>query len=233
MGPRLHLSFCAFKAAWLASELLFSMGPCPHVWFLDAKQWLLDRNNKSLRVPDLTCRFVHAKQRDLHENDKSIWVPALICVVFMQNSDLGPDLQVCIGPTPHLWLCTHNSVFSTRIKRLYGFQPSPVVLCMQISDFSTWIASLYWYQPSSEVFACKTATFGPAHKSLWAPDLTSFCAYKTATLWPQLHVDYGSHTSPVIFCMQNSVPNIRVTSLYGFQPLSVVFACKTATFGPE
>ena len=37
------------------------MGPSPHVWFLDAKLRLLDQNNKSLRVPDKTCRFVHGK----------------------------------------------------------------------------------------------------------------------------------------------------------------------------
>ena len=54
----------AFKTAWLASELLVSMGPRPHHWFLDAKQRLLDRNNKSLWVTNITCRFVHAKQRD-------------------------------------------------------------------------------------------------------------------------------------------------------------------------
>ena len=52
------------KTAWLASESIVSMGPSPHVWFLDAKQRLLDPNNKSLWVPDITCRFVHAIQRD-------------------------------------------------------------------------------------------------------------------------------------------------------------------------
>ena len=64
MGPRHDLSFCACKTAWLASEWLVSMSPSPHVWFLDAKQCLLDRNNKSLWVPDITCRCVNAKQRD-------------------------------------------------------------------------------------------------------------------------------------------------------------------------
>ena len=78
----------ACKTAWLASESLVSMGPSPHVWFLDAKQRLMDRNNKSLWVPDVTCRFVLVKQRDLHENDKSIWVPALICVFFNANQRL-------------------------------------------------------------------------------------------------------------------------------------------------
>ena len=33
--------------------------------------------------------------------------------------------------------------------------------------------------------------------------------------------------------MQNNVISFRNTSLYGSQPSSVVFACKTATLGPE
>ena len=57
------MSFCAWKTACLASELLVSMRPSPHVCFLHAKQRLLDRINKTLRVPDKTCRFVHGKQQ--------------------------------------------------------------------------------------------------------------------------------------------------------------------------
>ena len=64
VGPRPHLSFYACKTACLASELLGSMGPSPHLWFLDAKQRLLVQNNKSIWVPDFTCRFVHSIQRD-------------------------------------------------------------------------------------------------------------------------------------------------------------------------
>ena len=40
------------------------MGPNPYLWFLDAKQRLLEQNYKSLWVPDMTCRFVDAKHRD-------------------------------------------------------------------------------------------------------------------------------------------------------------------------
>ena len=39
------------------------LSPSPRVWFLDAKQRILDRNNRSLCVPDMTCRFVHVQQR--------------------------------------------------------------------------------------------------------------------------------------------------------------------------
>ena len=64
VGPRPHLSFCACKTTCLASESLVSMGPSPHLWFLHAKQRLLDPNNKSLWVPEITCCFVHEIRRD-------------------------------------------------------------------------------------------------------------------------------------------------------------------------
>ena len=60
-SPRLW--FCACKTATLALELLVSMGPSPHLCFLNAKQRLLDPNNKYLCVPAFICGFVHTKQR--------------------------------------------------------------------------------------------------------------------------------------------------------------------------
>ena len=64
MGPRQDLSFCACTTMCLASQILVSIGPCPHLWILIAKERLLVMNYKSLLVPDLTCRFVQAKRRD-------------------------------------------------------------------------------------------------------------------------------------------------------------------------
>ena len=52
------------ETATLGPDLQVSMGPSPHLWFLHAKQWLLDPKSKSLWVPDITCRFVPAIQRD-------------------------------------------------------------------------------------------------------------------------------------------------------------------------
>ena len=63
-GSQPHMWFCVCKQARLATEWLVSMGPSSHLLFLYAKQRLLDQNNKSLWVPDMTSRFVHAKQRD-------------------------------------------------------------------------------------------------------------------------------------------------------------------------
>ena len=64
MGSSHNLWFCACKTAPFGQELQVSVGPRPHLWFLHAKQRLLDQNHKSLWVPDMTCRFVHVQQRD-------------------------------------------------------------------------------------------------------------------------------------------------------------------------
>ena len=47
----------------LGLELQVSVGPRLYLWFLHAKQRLLDQNDKSLSLPDMTCRFVHIQQR--------------------------------------------------------------------------------------------------------------------------------------------------------------------------
>ena len=121
MGPWLHLWFCACKTGCLVSELLVSMGPSPHVWCLDAKQRLMDRNNNSLWVPDITCRFVHAKRRDLHQNDKSIWVPAFICVFFHAKQRLYDQTYKTVwGPDLIYGFCMKTSNFCTEIACLYG-----------------------------------------------------------------------------------------------------------------
>ena len=137
MGPRHDMSFCGCKTAWLATEKLVSMGPSPHVWFLDAKQWLLDRNNKSLWVPDITCRCVH-ENSVIRTRISSLYVSQASSVV----------------------LSTHNCVLNTKTKRLSWFQPSPVVLWMQNSDFRTRITSLCGSKTQPVVFACKTANCG-------------------------------------------------------------------------
>ena len=58
--PKTSSVVFACKTAWLAPELIVSVGPSPHVLFLNAKQRLFDRNYTSLCVPDISCRFMHA-----------------------------------------------------------------------------------------------------------------------------------------------------------------------------
>ena len=65
--------------------------------------------------------------------------------------------------------------------------------------------------PSTELFFphAKQSLYDQNYKSLWVPAL--ICG----------------------FCMQNSHFTTRITNLYGSQPSSVVFACKTATLAPK
>ena len=158
MFPRYDLTFCACTRAWLAPELLVSMGSSLHLWFLHAKQRLLDPNNESLWVPDLTCRFVHAKQRDLHQNDKPICVPAFICCFCMQNSAFWTSITSLHGSqTSSVVLRTHNSVLSTRIKRLYGFQPSSVFCVFKAETLGPKLHVSMDPRPHLWLFTCKTA----------------------------------------------------------------------------
>ena len=132
-----------------------------------------------------------------------------------------------------------------------------MVFGIQNSDFSTRIASPYGSQPSSAVFAFKTATLHPELLVSMGPRLRlRFFAFKTATFVPELQVsmgpshhlwffhakqrlldqNYKSLWVPALiccFCIQNSDFTSRIASLYGSQPSSVVFECKTATFGSE
>ena len=106
----------------------------------------------------------------------SLYVSQPSSVIFeCKTANLGPELQVSMGPSPHLWIFhakqrlldqnynsllvpgltsrfVHtNSVICTRITRLYGSLPSSVVLCTRNSDFITRTTSLYGSQPSSVV----------------------------------------------------------------------------------
>ena len=138
-----------------------------------------------------------------------------------------------------------------------GSSPHLCFFFMQNSEFMTRLTSLYGAQTSSVVFACKPATFGPKlHVSMGPRTHLWFSACKTPCLASELLVSmgpcphlwfciqnndlwnritnlYGSQTSPVDLCRQYRVISTRITCLYRSQPLSVIFACKTATFGAE
>ena len=134
MGLRHHLSFCAGNTAWIATELLVSMDPNPHLWFL------------------------HAIQRILDQNFMSLWVTALICVFCMQNSEFWTRITSLYGShTSPVLLCMQNIVICTRISSLYGFQPSSVVLSLQNSDFRARLTSLYGSQTSSVVLSTQNS----------------------------------------------------------------------------
>ena len=175
----------ACQTAHFGPEFQVSMYPKPHLWFLHAKQRILDQNFKSLWVPALICGFCMPniefwpRITSLYGSQTS---PALLCnqngvictrisslywfqpssvVLCLQNSDFRTRLTSLYGfQTSSVVLSTHNSVLSTRINRLCWFQLSPVVLCIQTSVLSIRITSLHGSQLSCVFFACKTATFG-------------------------------------------------------------------------
>ena len=128
---------------------------------------------ESLWVPDLTCRFVHAKQRDLHQNIKLTWVPASICCFVHAKQRLLEQNYKCVWvPDLICGFSTHNSVLSTRIKRQYGFQPSPVVLCMQTATLALELLISIVPCPHLRFLHANQRLLEQNYKSVWDPDHT-------------------------------------------------------------
>ena len=103
--PDLTFRFVHAKTAWFPPEWQVYMGSSPHMWFQHAKQRILYWNKKYLSHR-CNLSFCASNQSDLHQNDKFIMVPALISC---KTATLRPDLQVCMGPRPHLWVWAHTT----------------------------------------------------------------------------------------------------------------------------
>ena len=89
--------------------------------------------------------------------------------------------------------------------------------------------------PRPDIRICdnKTACLAPKLQVSMGPSIHLwFCAFKRASLAPELQTLWGPDLTWV-FVHANIVLSIRMTRLYVSQPPSVVFACKTATLGPE
>ena len=201
MCPRPYLWFFAFTTPTLWPELIVSMGPRPHLSFCNQNSDFWIRIASLYGSQPSSVVLFQSKQRLLDQNYKSLWVPDHICYFCMKAETLGPELQVSIGPRPHLWFFwIQNSDFSTRFASLYGSQPSNVSLCFHNSDIMNRINSLYGSQTSPVVLCMQNCVISTRNTSL-----------------------HGSQTSPVALCMQNNVISIRITSLNGSQPSPGVF----------
>ena len=77
---------------------------------------------------------------------------------------------------------------------------------------------------------CKTACLASESLVSMGPSPHLCSCIQNSDFWTRITNLYGSQTSPVVLCRQYSVIS---TCFYGSQPLSVVFACITTTFGPE
>ena len=94
------------QTAPLALELLVSIVPCPHLRFLHANQRPLDQNYKSLWVQALICVFFFIQNSDFSTRITSLCGPKTPPVVFeCKTATFGPELQVSMGPRPHLSFC--------------------------------------------------------------------------------------------------------------------------------
>ena len=162
MGSSLHLWFCAFKTATLGEKLQVSMGPRPHMWFSACKTACLASELLVSMGPSPHVWFLDAKQRDLRQNDKSIWVPALICAFFnLQNSDFRTRLTSLYGSRPHLWFWGHiTACLAQEEKDSMGSSPH-VWYCEWKSATLAHEIQVSVSQPSFVVFGCKTAPFWP------------------------------------------------------------------------
>ena len=152
------------------------MCPIPHLWFL------------------------HAKQRILDQNFKSLWVPALICGFWMPNSEFWPRITSLYGSqtSPSL-VCNQNGVICTRISSLYWFQPSSVVLCLQNSDFRTRLTSLYGSQPTSVDLCNQNIDFITRITWLYGFQTSPLDLWmQNSVLVPEWQLYMGSSPSPVV-----------------------------------
>ena len=110
-------------------------------------------------------------------------------VVFAsKTATLGPDLQVCMCPSPYVWYWALVTAFLEQEYQVYvGLQPSPVVLCLQNGDFSLkphlWFSACKTACLTSELLVsmgtsphlrflhAKQRLLYPNNKSLWVPDI--------------------------------------------------------------
>ena len=145
------------------------------------------------------------------------------------NSLYGPSTCRCVHAKQRDYLrffSKQTSAFWIRITSLYGSQTSPVVLCMQNSFIMTGINSLYGskritlYGSHLSLCACKTTRLTSELLVCMGPSLQAggFCM-QNCDFMTRITSLYGSQTSPVVLCMQNS---FIINSLYGSKTSPVV-----------
>ena len=202
MGTRPHLSFCTYKTAWLAPELLVSIGSSPDLWF---------------------CAFINAC---LASELLTAMVPAFICGFWLQNSNFWTRTTSLYGcQASPVVLCLQNNVISTRITSLYRSQPSSVVFAYKTATFGPELQVFMGTRPHLSFCACKRASLAPEKLvSMWPSPHLWFLDAKQRLLDQK----YLSLCDPALICgfwMQNSDFWTRISSLYGSKTSSAVL-CK-------
>ena len=100
MGSSPHLWFCACK---IGDFSIVSIGPSSHLWSLYAKQGLVDQHT-SLYAYQTSPVVLCIQTSVISTRNTSFYgFHPSSAVFYMKTESLGPDLQVCMGPRPHLW----------------------------------------------------------------------------------------------------------------------------------
>ena len=92
------------KTVNLGPESQVSMCPSPHLWIFHSKQRAYHKNYKSLCVPALTCGFFMRNSVLNIRNTSLYWSQPSSVVFESKTVNLGPELQVSMGPSPHRWI---------------------------------------------------------------------------------------------------------------------------------
>ena len=87
------------------------MGPRPHLWIFANKNRVLSTKITSLYGSQTSPVDLCMLNREFRTRITSLSWFQLSCVVFAcETASLGPELQVSIGPRPHLWFCAFKTV---------------------------------------------------------------------------------------------------------------------------
>ena len=128
MGPRPHLWICSCKTACLPPELIVSIGPRSPSMDLCKQNKVLSTKITSLYRSQTSPVDLCTQNRDFRTRITSLYgsqtLPVVLCiqnsvltiriaslygsqlssVVFAcKTTKLGPELQVSMSPSPHLW----------------------------------------------------------------------------------------------------------------------------------
>ena len=133
------------------------------------------------------------KNSDFRTRNTSLYGTQPSSVVFAcKTATFGPELQVSMGPRPHLSFCARKTVWLSP-ELLGSMGPSPHL----------------WF------CECKTATLGPELLVSIGPSPHLWiCSCKTACLPPELIVSIGPRSPSMDLCKQNKVLSTKITSLY-------------------
>ena len=189
MGSSPQVRFCACKSATLALELLVSIGPSPHLWFLNAIERLMDKQTSLYwyqTLPLVLC----VQNRVISTWNTCLYVFQLSSVAFAyKTAHFGLELQVSMGPSPYLWFWAHITACLAQESKVYIGSSPHLWFCACKSatlahEFLVSIRSsphLWFFTQNSDFWTSIQVSMGTRHN-------LSFCARKTAWLAPDLPV---------------------------------------------